>query len=136
MKKTPYRARNARNGATIVEFAIVFPVMLLILFGCIEIALANMIVNTTEAAAYEAARVAILPGSNSQESIGAARRILGTAGIRVADVSLNPSNLATRTSTVTVTISAKFQDNLAIPTLFVQDRPIIRTCVLRRERVN
>ena len=131
-----HRARNARKGATVVEFAIVLPVMLLILFGCIELALANMIVNTTEAAAYEAARVAILPGSNAQESIGAARRILGTAGIRVADVSLNPSNLGTRTNTVTVTISAKFQDNLAIPTLFVEDRPIIRTCVLRRERVN
>ena len=129
------RLKRQRSGATAVEFAIVCPILFMILFACIEIGLAHMILHTTEAAAYEAARTAIIPGKTAQDATAAARRILGTAGVRTADIQLNPSNLATSTRQVTVTISTRYRDNLAMPTFFVNDDPIIKRCVLQRERV-
>lgn len=130
------RLKRQRSGATAVEFAIVSPILFMILFGCIEIGLAHMILHTTEAAAYEAARVAIIPGKTSKDAKDAARRILGTAGVRKADIQLRPNNLSRSTKKVTVTISTRYRDNLAMPTFFVNDNPIVKQCVLQRERVN
>lgn len=130
------RRKRQRSGATAVEFAIVSPILFMILFACIEIGLAHMILHTTEAAAYEAARVAIIPGTTSQDAKVAARRILGTAGVRKADITLVPNNLSTSTRQVRVTISTRYRDNLAMPTFFVNDNPIVKECVLQRERVN
>lgn len=130
------RLQRKRHGATAVEFAIVSPILFFILFGCIELGLAHMMLHTTEAAAYEAARVAIIPGSTAQEATAAAERILGTAGVRKATINMSPSNLSQPTRNVTVTISTKFSDNLALPTFYVTDAPIVKTCILQRERVN
>ena len=63
-----------RVGALAVEVAMCLPILLMVLFGCYEVARANMLVHATESAAYEGARVGIIPGCNSRKS-----RSLGNA---------------------------------------------------------
>lgn len=127
--------RNQRKGATAVEFAFVAPILFLILFGCIELGMAHMMYHTQESAAYEGARTAIIPGITAADAINSTNRILATAGINNATVTVTPNDLSAPTNSVTVTVSSRFSDNIPLPTFFVNDDPMVRSCTLQRERL-
>ena len=129
-------SKNARRGVTAAEFAVVSPFLFILVFACLELGLANMMFHTTEAAAYEGARTAIVPGATSQEAVAAVRAVLATAGIRVAEVSVSPADLSQTTQNVTVTVTTRFKDNLPLGTFFVDNDPMVKSCVLQRERLN
>src|SRR5262245_47255415 len=57
------RRRRARNGATLVETALVLPVVLLVVLGVIEVGLSIHSRNTAAWIAREAARHAAVHGS-------------------------------------------------------------------------
>lgn len=69
-----------RRGSTVVEFALIAPVLLLMLVGLIEIALVIFISTTIESAVFEASRF----GITGQTSGGATReeRVLDIVGRR------------------------------------------------------
>lgn len=124
-----FQKSKQRRGVTAVEFALTVPVLFLFLFATYELGRANMMKHTAEAAAYEAARVAIVPGSTDAEAIAAAESILATVGIRDADVSISPD-----ANTVRANISFVFQDNMVIFPFFLgENAGVDRTCQLSRE---
>ena len=67
-----------RLGATAVEFALTLPILFLLLFACYEMGRANMLAHATESAAYEAARVGIVPGVTPDEISNAAEYVLAS----------------------------------------------------------
>ena len=67
------RKRASRRGASLVEFAFTLPIILLIFFGFIELARANMIRNSAKNAAYMGARRAVIPGGTAAEAEQKAR---------------------------------------------------------------
>lgn len=127
---------NRRRGAAAVEFAVTAPILFAFLFAAMEFGLANMMFHTTEAAAYEAARVAMIPGATAQEADTAARRVLATARVFVADIQIAPTDLQTETDTVAVTISVNFRDNTTLVPFFMGNQPFVKTCELTREKLN
>ena len=92
-----------------------------------------MMLNTTEAAAYEAARVAIVPGATVAEAEAAAELILATAGVEVSDFSIVPANLDTASDSVAVTIDVSFAENSLFVPNFLDTARFVRTCELSRE---
>jgi len=92
-----------------------------------------MMLNTTEAAAYEAARVAIVPGATVAEATAAAEVILATAGIDVSNFTIVPADLSTASEAVEVTIDVSFAENSLFVPNFLDDARFVRTCVLNRE---
>jgi len=128
-----FKNKNSRAGATAVEFALTLPILLLFLFGTFELSRGNMMINTTEGAAYEAARVAIIPGSSAEEVELAARQTLVTAGIKNFDFQMTPENLNTDSETVSVQLSVSFADNSLLVPAFLKNTTFVRTCVLNRE---
>lgn len=62
------RSAQDRSGATLVEFAVVFPVVLIFFFGAIELSWLNMVRNTVSNAAYEGARRGALPHAESDDA--------------------------------------------------------------------
>ena len=122
-----------RNGAATVEFALTAPLLFLLLFGSYELNRANMIMHTCESAAYEGARVGMVPGATAAEVREAAEGILGTVGVRNATVTITPANLSTQSDAVAVTINVGFDDNSLLAPLFVGGQRLERTCELLRE---
>ena len=123
-----------RTGATAVEMAMTLPLLMLMLFATYELTRVNMMFHTAEAAAYEGARLGIVPGATNGECEQAVRDILGTAGIKNADVTINPSNLATESESVVVTVSVSYHDNtLMFPMFMGKGARITKTCELVRE---
>ena len=128
-----FQKSKQRRGVTAVEFALTVPVLFLFLFATYELARANMMQHTAEAACYEAARVAIVPGATNEEAVAAAESVLATAGIRNAQITVTDTTTPA-SPVVRVNISFVFGDNMAIFPFFVgEGAGVDRTCELSRE---
>lgn len=76
------------NGQSLAEFALVFPVMLLILCSIIELGRAMMTLNVVTGAAREGARVGAISSSGFGVARQAAMNVLDSAGISNYTVSV------------------------------------------------
>lgn len=85
------RSQQRRRGATLVEFALVAPLLFLLCIGGGEFIRLSMLRHDVQAAAYEAAALAALPGTSDEKVREKADSLLLAAGIRDAttDVSRN-----------------------------------------------
>ena len=127
------RKSAARRGATVVEMAMCLPVLFLLLFGCYEFARANMIKHAAEAAAYEGARVGIVPGAKVADVEDACRFVLSTVGVRNFDVEVSPDPITRRDRKVRVVVNMKMRENTLIGLLFNEESEFTGSCELTRE---
>ena len=79
-----------RRGAAAVEFAVTAPILFMLLFGALELGRMNMIRQTANNAAYEAARTCIVPGATNAEGVAAAKAVLASIGVTCPDPVITP----------------------------------------------
>lgn len=131
-------ARNltppTRRGTTVVEVAIVLPILLLLLFAAIDYSRANSIRNTAENAAYEGARRAIVPGGTQQSAQTAANEILSILSLNNSNVSVSPTVITKNTPQISVTVNVPLGSNLYASSALLSNVTISRTCTLTREQ--
>lgn len=134
--KTTVKDRN-RSGAITAEVAICLPVLFLLLFGCLELAGANMLKHATESAAYEGARVGILPGATQAGVQQAVDQIIGSIGAEGAIVEILPRTEiqnGENVDVIEVVVSVPYAPNAWIAPFVIQSNPTFRSsCELRRE---
>ena len=75
------KARDARRGQAVVEFALILPVFLLMLFGAIEFGRAYYNVHLLTNAAREGARMGALPDKVEADVQGSVDRFLQNAAL-------------------------------------------------------
>lgn len=83
-----------RSGVAAVEFAVVSPLLIVFVFAIIEITGAIYLQQSLTIAAYEGARVALLPNTNSSNVTAASNRILQSRKISGASVNVVPRNFS------------------------------------------
>ncbi len=130
--KTP-RQLPSRRGALTVEVAICLPILITFLFACYEVAHANMLLHATESAAYEAARVGIVPGAKPAKIREAAAFVLNSVGVRNFTLTMTPDPITTKTNSVKIVILVPFRGNTAVSQMFVRDPTFRGQCELTRE---
>jgi Flp pilus assembly protein TadG len=130
------RVHLARRGAVAVEFALTASLLFFIVFTAIEFMRVNSIVNSTENAAYEGARAAIVPGANDQNAKDAANAMVKATGVRGATVDVQPTTINDDTPEVTVTVSVPLDKNSFIAPRFFLGDTLTKTCTLSREVSN
>jgi len=107
--KTNQKPKQAdRKGALTVEFALVLPILLLCLFAFYDISRASMIKHTTQAAAYEGARVGIVPGATDEEIREQVRFVLNSVGVDEFTVDVEQNRPAGSLLRVLVTVRVPF----------------------------
>ena len=127
------RYQKRSLGAVTVEVALCLPILMVILIGSYEMARANMMLHSTESAAYEGARVGIIPGATPETVEAAVSRILRTVGVGTFEVQITPEVLTPTTEEIEVFVTVPVRDNLAIPTLFLRNPVFTGSCTLKRE---
>lgn len=85
------RSQPRRRGATLVEFALVAPLLFLLCIGGGEFIRLSMLRHDVQAAAYEAAALAALPGTSDEKVQEKAESLLLAAGIRNATTDISRS---------------------------------------------
>lgn len=127
------KQQQNRSGAITIEVALCLPVLLLLLFGCYELARTNMILHGTQSAAYEGARTGIIPGTSPEKIENSVGFVLRTIGVNEFEVETIPAVIQQDTEFVEVNVRVPVARNLALPRLFVKDPIFLGTCRLKRE---
>ncbi len=100
------RRENRARGAAIVEFAVVLPLLLTILFGIIEYGWVFMVRQALQTAAREGTRVAILQTSEAPYNAVLDRitEVMAPTGLTTYTVSMTHATTADPVETVRVVI--------------------------------
>ena len=103
-----------RNGIAAVETAVTLPLLLILVFGSIELANAVFLKQSLNMAAYEAAKVVTRPGDNNALAATRCQQVLDVRKITIFTLSVNPTVTpeTPRGTQVTVTVTAP-SSNLA-----------------------
>jgi len=130
-------AKNSKRlGAITAEVAICLPVLFLLTFGCLEMAGANMLKHATESAAYEGARIGILPGATQAGVQQAVDKVLDSIGAEGSSIEILPQTITAETEEIEVVVSVPYAPNAWIAPFIIQSNPTFRSsCTLRREQL-
>jgi len=123
-----------RQGAALVEFALVLPVMFLFFAAMVEFTRVLMLQHTADTAAYEAARAAMVPGATSLEAEQEADELLSAAGLKGASTFVDPLTITQETPFVTVRVEVPVAPNSWITSQFFQDASVQSEVTLLTER--
>ena len=90
-----FRVQGKRtSGQAIVEFALLVPILILIVMGVIEFGRLWMTMITLSGAAREGARVAVVTGPNEELVEAAVNNVLDAAGFDEATITISGPNAA------------------------------------------
>jgi Flp pilus assembly protein TadG len=129
---------SSRRAAASLEFALVFPVLLLVILGVIEFSRAFLTEHMLTLATREAARLASLEGSTVEEVRAVLHSYLtpGRVDTEAINVEIDPANLAEMETGdwITVSVSVRFEDVSLLSTPFFLAGRVMRSeCTMRRE---
>jgi Flp pilus assembly protein TadG len=138
MRRVYLRPRNAahpaaRRGAAAVEFAMTVPILFVLLFAALEIGRMNMIWQTANNAAYEAARACVVPGATASDGRTAGLSLLQDIKATGGTVTISPSTILDTTPQVTATVTVPFNGNMWVRPFYSKDKSVQVTCTLARD---
>ena len=129
--------RKRRRGAAAVEFAIVLPVFVTLVFGMIEYGRMVMVQQVITNASREGARRAVLDGATTSAVQSSVATYLTNASISGSSttVSPNPSTAASG-DPIAVTVSIPFSSVSWLPSpMFLGGKTLSASTTMRRESV-
>lgn len=127
------RSRRRQSGTATVEFALVFPLVLMFFLGLTIFTQSFLLRDSAEHAAYEGARQGTNLQATSEDIISSVETFLSVMRINVSDVTVSPTEITTATEEIEVTVDIPFADNSWIGAAFIpEDWMISSTIKLRR----
>jgi len=132
-KVRKHRGRRHARGSTIVEFAVVLPLLLTLLFGIMEYGWMFSVRQTLQNAAREGCRLAVLKTSTEPylNVVERVEQILVPMGID-ASIEMSHATPADPIEVVTVTVPAG-QVSLVGDFFGPRDYDLVGTCSMRKE---
>lgn len=117
-----------RRGAATVEFALTVPLVFLFFFASIEFGRVYMIRQTLQNAAYEAARLGLVPETSNKTIRKAAKSMMGAVSVKKPRVAVAQDD-----ETVTVTVSVNVNDHSWIAPVFFKDKRLTSSLTLNKD---
>ena len=125
--------RNSRRGATAVEFAMVAPILFLVVFFVFELARLMLFSGNVNTALLIGLRKATIANSTSAEVDEIIRSELRRFGITEAQISLTPTELTPEDRTVRIDIDVPISANNGLVLSQIGKQSVQRSIVSDRE---
>jgi Flp pilus assembly protein TadG len=132
MQRTTHRNAN-RRGAALVEFALVLPVIVMLMLGCLEMGRGIMVQHTLQEAAQAACRVYSVSDADPSAHEAIIAQAMQRAGIAKYSVAYDPASKSQITAAlepVTVTISVDFGEVAWLSTNHLAKKTIAGRCTM------
>ena len=133
MKKKRKHLKQSRKGASSVEFALVFPLVLTFFLGLITVAQGFLILDMTQLAAYEGARRGTILDATAEEVMARTKETLGALRLRDVDILVSPSQIDNSTPEVEVSINVPMRSNAWAAGPFLPSNWVIGSSVKLRK---
>ena len=135
----PYQScRRQRRGAAAVEFAVVAPVFVLLVFGMIEFGRMVMVQQMLTNAAREGARLGVIEGNTATDVETRVDNYLAAANITGATVTVTtlPASGSDTGDRISVTVSIPFGQVSWLPTpMYLGGESLASTAIMRAEEI-
>ena len=129
-----YSKAARRRGAALVEFALVFPIVMLFIGALLEFSRVSMLRHSADTAAYEGARVGVVVGAKKQAIVGAADSLLASAQLKKWTVTVAPDSINESTPFVRVRVDIPVAENSWVSPFFFTEHTVTSTVTLVTER--
>jgi hypothetical protein len=129
------KRHKKRNAAAIVELAFVLPILFTLLFGTIEACAMLHLQQTLEIAAYESARISLVPTSKTKLVQETAERFFKNRNVNEGTITISPSNFETLPigTNITILVTAPASGNLPLPPMFFSGKSLSASCSMMKE---
>ena len=121
MKTRLKQKKVNREGATAVEFAICFPIIMTFFIGMVGITQAFTLRDTAQHAAYEGVRKGIILDSKASDCEEAVQEFARRIRIRGAVTTVTPATLSNSDREITVGVAIPMNENAWIAAPFFPD---------------
>jgi Flp pilus assembly protein TadG len=124
-----------RRGAAVVELAVSLPIIMVVLFGILEISNSVALRKSLVVAAYEGSLVAILPGATASDVQSVVTQVVSDRGVNIAQINVTPSDLvaAPKGSLITIDVVAEYDDNCLVFSGLFNSVPLHGTATFVKE---
>lgn len=118
------------------ELAVCMPVIVLIVFGTIEICSMIFLTQSLRICAFEGARVALVPGSGAGNVAGSCQNFLNSRNIKGTTISVTPRNFDRQPygTILNVSVTAECAANSFLPPWFYAGRQVTGEVHMMLER--
>jgi Flp pilus assembly protein TadG len=125
-----------RSGAAIVEVALTLPLLILISLATLDTCKVMFVRQSAKIAAYECARVAIIPGATTQLLESQCRAFLTPRGVSQYAITISEPGLANlrKGQLLTVSISVPAKENSLGASWFYRDRNFVESVTILVEQ--
>lgn len=123
-----------RKGAAAIEAAVTLPLLLILVFGSIELSNAVFLKQSLNMAAYEAAKVITRPGDNNLLAATRCQQVLAVRKISNHTLTISPTVTAAtpRGTQITVTVTIPASNLSYGPVRYMSGRTLrSRVCMVR-----
>ena len=137
--------RNPRRGVAAVEFALLLPVFVLLVLGTIEATSMIFLQQSLEIAAYEGARIGLVPGSTAGNVEGAVLQILDARNVQGSTTTVRNVRVGRRRQrgepriaremAIQVTVEVACNENSLFSPWFYAGQTMSADVALKRERI-
>jgi Flp pilus assembly protein TadG len=119
----------------VVEFALMLPLLVLLVFATIETCSMIYLEQSLKIAAYEGARIALVPGTTGGNVMAAANQVLEDREVAGGTIAISPSNYPdAKTGTyIRVTVSAPATGNSVVGAWFYGGRTMTSSVEVMKE---
>ncbi|MGB6045558.1 MAG: TadE/TadG family type IV pilus assembly protein [Pirellulales bacterium] len=124
-----------RRGAVAVEFAVISPLVFLLIFGSIEFGRGMMVVHTMEEAVRTGCRMAIVDGATTSEVETAVQTLLHSNGVTAYTLTISPALASVcQWDPVTVSVTVNYGNVSWLPSLmYLGGKTFTAACTLPME---
>lgn len=129
------RKSSERSGAAALEFAVIAPVLLIILLGTIETCSMIFLQQTLTIAAYEASRVSIIPEATTSDVEDAAIKLLNTRKVKDFSIKITPNNFGSASygTFIKVEVTAPCNSNSSFSPFFYNGKSLTGSVEMMKE---
>lgn len=131
--RTRSNRSRSREGAFTVEFAICSGLFFTTFMAGIEFTRFMYARHSVDQAAYEGARVGIVPGNTVSDVRARVAQILSATGVRNAVITVTPSVFTSSTDTVTVNVKSAYADSSWMKPFFLANTDLVAEITLDHE---
>ena len=135
MVRNKAQASRARSGAAMIELALFLPVFFMITMATVETCRVLYLRQSLSIAAYECARLGIVPGMSRDALDAQSSVILHARNVKGAVLKTTPSNIDSLKygDTLAVTITVALDENALLGTWFYRGKSVSETTTIMAE---
>ena len=124
-------AANTRRGAALIEFAVAFPVVLLIVFATVDMCNRIYLQQAIKIMAYEGARVSTIPEATSADVVQQIEGMAADRRIRNLQINVTPSDFENSNFGTFISVEVQADTAQGLTSFFTTNRCVATVSMMK-----